>query len=125
MFSFKIYTEKYQSKATLLFVLNDKEYLYNVTIYTPDCEQYMDDINAHYMCYEKINEYGAKQKYIEYVTCFENLANNINNNEKLKLFDLDINKELSNNIIEKTQDLFLKLNKDILHKTSIWFRLDN
>lgn len=121
MYSFKIYTEKYKSKATLLFVLNDKEYLYNITIQTPDCEQYMDDINAHYMCYEKINEYGAKQRYVEYVDCFKKLAININNNKKLKLFDLDI--ELSNNIKE-TQDLFLKLNQDILHKTSIWFELD-
>lgn len=123
MFSFKIYTEKYTSKAKLSFMLNDKEHLYNLNVHSPDCEQYNEYLHAYYFCYEKINKYGAKERYIEYVNCFDILAININSDKKLKLFDLDINKELTNNNKEKIQDLFLNLSKDILYKTSIWFKL--
>jgi len=108
MFLFEIYTEKYTLKAKLSFMLNDKEYSYNLKIYTPDCDQYENQINAHYFCYEKINEYGAKQNYIEYVNCFEELALNINTDKILRLFDLDINKDDDEKNIEKIKNLFLE-----------------
>jgi len=123
MFSFKIYSEKYVSKAKLSFILNNKEYSYDLQVYSPDCDQYQKNLHAYYFIYEKINEYGAKIRYTEYVNCFDILAININSNKKLALFDLNLNKELTNDNKEKIQDLFLKLSEDVLHKISIWFKL--
>ena len=63
------------------FILNNKEYSYDLQVYSPDCDQYQKNLHAYYFIYEKINEYGAKIRYTEYVNCFNILAININSNK--------------------------------------------
>lgn len=126
MWSFKIYSENYTSKAFLLFELNNKAYSFNLTVYTPDCDGFDNQLNLYYFFYEEINKYGYKKSYIEYVNCFEKLANNINSGKKLKLFDIDINKELLEENIENTETvkkMFLEINEYILRKIIKYYNL--
>jgi hypothetical protein len=123
-YHFELSYNNYKTTGKIWFIFNGKEYKFVVSVYAPDCDDYQNEINAHYFSYEKINDYGVKQKYTEYVNCFENLALNIEKKNLLMLFELDINMEFKKEDKSKLKDLFLKINKDITEKVKLYFRIN-
>ena len=101
------------TNGELLFKLNGKEYNFKLDVYTPDCEPY-NNVNAYYFTCEKINEYGAKLCYVEYVNCFETF---VNNKTKNKLFDIQFKKE-------ENKKFFLEINDFIIKKVKKHFRIE-
>jgi len=107
-FKFNIKYKDYIILANLHFTINNKTYQFNnLQVYTPDCDDCINNINTHYFIYEIINDYGAIQRYSEYVNCFEELVFNPN---KLKLFNINIDNK------NDFRELFLIINKNIKDK---------
>lgn len=118
-YNFTISSNKYQKIiGEIFFNINNKDFKFIVNIYSPDCDDCCNNINAYYFHYEKINEYGAKLNYTEYVNCFEDIALN----KKSRLFGLDINKEFKCNSNE-LKKLFMNLHNSIITKIKKYFNL--
>jgi len=114
-FKFNIKYKDYITLANLQFTIDNKTYEFNnLQVYTPDCDDCINNINAHYFIYEIINDYGAIQRYTEYVNCFEGLVFNPN---KLKLFNINIDNK------NDFRELFLIINKNIKGKIKHHFNI--
>jgi hypothetical protein len=122
-YHFELSYNNYKTTGKIWFEFNNKEYTFVVGVYAPDCDDYKNEINAHYFSYGKINDYGAKEQYTEYVNCFENLALNIDKKNLLMLFDLNINREFEKEDKPKLKALFQEINKHIIEKVKLYFRI--
>jgi hypothetical protein len=76
------------------------------------------EINAYYFVYET-NEYGCRESYIEYVNCFEEIANKLCTEKNLYLFNLNINKEFQDVDKELLKNAFLEINEIIVDKAKL------
>lgn len=121
-YNFNIYYNDYISKANLSFNIDDNYYSFDITVHSPECDDCMSNLNSYYFFYEKVNEYGAKNGYTEYINCFETYSSKINNNS-FKLFDTYIKITQDNETIIK--NLFIKLNKTIIKKVKHYFHIDD
>jgi hypothetical protein len=124
-FNFEIKRVKYDSIGELWFEINDKKYDFKFQVCTPDCDQFSENLNAHYFTFTVTNKYGANFNYVEYIDCFSVLASKINSLDRLRLFNLDINKEFKPNEKNELQKLFLEINDCIVKKLKIYYDLDN
>ena len=124
-FNFEINCVKSDSIGELWFELNNKKYNFKLNVFTPDCDDYSEDLNAYYFTFADTNKFGAKSNYIEYIDCFYVLASKIDSLDRLRLFNLDINKEFKPNEKNELQKLFLEINDCIVKKLKIYYDLDN
>jgi len=99
----------------------DKINEFLLQIKAPDSDDW-SDIRGYYFGYETINEYGSKNKYIEYVNCFEVIANKLCTEKDLHLFNLNINKEFEDVDKELLKNYFLKINEIIINKVKMCFK---
>jgi len=124
-YSFEIQYKNNASIANLSFVINKQSYSFVLKVYTPDCDQYNNEINCHYFSYEITNEYGAKNKYIEYVNCFEKLALKIDSpDNNISLFGTSLKKDFKTANKEKLKSSLLEINENIIYKIKKHFHLD-
>ena len=122
-FNFDIHREKYCSIGELRFNINDRKYDFKFSVNTPDCDDFSENLNAHYFTYTFTNEYGAKLKYVEYINCFHVLASKINLRENLSLFNLDIDKEFTLNEKIRLRQIFLELHDCVAEKVRNFYSL--
>ena len=120
-FKFDIKYIGWSSIGEIEFEIDYKTYQFLFQVHTPDCDD-AENIYSYYFVFETINEYGAKQNYVEYVDCFEKIAFRIGNNKYLKLFNLDINKEFENIDKNELKDFFLEINEYIIKKVKEHFK---
>jgi len=66
-FNFEIKRVKYGSICELWFQINDKKYDFKFNVYTPDCDDYSENLNAHYFTFADTNKFGAKSNYLLYI----------------------------------------------------------
>lgn len=112
-YQFNLEYGKYgDTNGKLCFELNNEKYNFELNVYTPDCDEYDDNVNCYYFTYEKINEYGAKLCYVEYVNCFERFVN-----DKIKntLFGTKFKKE--------NKEFFLEINDFIIKEVKKHFNI--
>lgn len=121
--NFSLNYTNYKLFGELQFGINNKNYKFNFEVYSPDCDDYMKNINAHYFVLSKVNQYGATEKSVEYADCFENLANNFGKKKYLQFFYLDVNKEFGQLNIQEIQQLFLEINEIIKKELVEYFNL--
>jgi hypothetical protein len=124
-FNFEINRIKSDSIGELWFEINDKKYDFKFKVYTPDCDDSSENLNDYYFSLHITNKYGANFNYVEYIDCFSVLASKINSLDRLRLFNLDINKEFKPNEKNELQKLFLEINDCIVKKLKIYYDLDN
>ena len=124
-FNFEINRVKYDSIGELWFEINDKKYDFKFQVCTPDCDQFSENLNAHYFTFAMTNKFGAKCNYVEYINCFSVLASKIDSLGYLRLFNLDINKEFKSNEKNELKTLFLEINECIVKKIKKYYQLDN
>jgi hypothetical protein len=113
-FNFEINRVNSDSIGELWFELNDKKYDFKFQVCTPDCDQFSENLNAHYFTFAMTNKFGAKLIRIEYIDCFSVLASKIDSLGYLRLFNLDINKEFKSNEKNELKKLFLEINDCIV-----------
>ncbi len=124
-YSFEIQYKNHASNANLSFTINKQLYLFDLKVYTPDCDQYHNEINCHYFSYETINEYGAKHRQIEYVNCFEELALKIDSpNNNISLFGISLKKDFKIADKEILKSFLLEINENIIYKIKKHFHFD-
>jgi hypothetical protein len=124
-FNFEINRIKSDSIGELWFEINDKKYDFKFQVCTPDCDQFSENLNDYYFSLHITNKFGAKVNYVEYIDCFSVLASKINSLDRLRLFNLDINKEFTPSEKNELQKLFLEINDCIIKKLKIYYDLDN
>ena len=124
-FNFEINRVKYDSIGELWFQINDKKYDFKFQVCTPDCDQFSENLNAHYFFFAMTNKFGAKLIRIEYIDCFSVLASKIDSLGYLRLFNLDINKEFKSNEKNELKTLFLEINDCIVKKLKKYYHLDD
>ena len=124
-FNFEINRIKYDSIGELWFEINDKKYDFKFTVNTPDCDQFSENLNAYYFCFNITNKYGANFNYVEYIDCFSVLASKIDSLGYLSLFNLDINKEFKSNEKNELKKLFLEINDCIVKKLKKYYDYDD
>ena len=124
-FNFEINRVKSVSIGELWFEINDKKYDFKFQVCTPDCDQFSENLNAHYFSFDMTNKFGAKLNRIEYIDCFSVLASKIDSLGYLRLFNLDINKEFKSNEKNELKKLFLEINDCIVKKVKKYYDLDN
>ena len=124
-FNFEINCVKSDSIGELWFELNNKKYNFKLNVFTPDCDDYSEDLNAYYFTFADTNKFGAKSNYIEYIDCFYVLASKIDSLDRLRLFNLDINKEFKPNEKNELQKLFLEINDCIVKKVKKYYHFDD
>lgn len=122
-YNFDIHQIKYETIGRLVFELNNIKYNFKFNIYTPDTDDSINNINAHYFSLSIINEYGAKLKYTEYVNCFDVLASKIYNDKYLSFFNVNIKNEFNDTKKEELKKLFLSINAEIIKKIKEYYRL--
>jgi len=99
----------------------DKRNEFLLEIKPPDLDDW-SDIIGYYFVYETINEYEGKNKYTEYVNCFEEIANKLCTEKDLYLFNLNINKEFKDVDKELLKNYFLEINEIIINKVKMCFK---
>jgi hypothetical protein len=109
----------------MLFYHTSKKYDFKFQVCTPDCDQFSENLNAHYFTFAMTNKFGAKLIRIEYIDCFSVLASKIDSLGYLRLFNLDINKEFKSNEKNELKKLFLEINDCIVKKVKKYYDLDN
>ena len=124
-FHFEIKSVKSDSIAELWFKLNNKKYDFKLNVFTPDCDDCSENLNAHYFNFAITNKFGAKLNYVEYINCFSVLASKINSFDRLRLFNLDINKEFTPNDKNELKKIFLEINDCIVKKVKKYYHFDN
>ena len=124
-FNFEINCVKSDSIAELWFELNDKKYDFKFKVFTPDCDDCSKNLNAHYFTFAETNKFGAKLNYVEYINCFSVLASKINSFDRLRLFNLDINKEFTPNDKNELKKIFLEINDCIVKKVKKYYHFDD
>ena len=124
-FHFEINRVKYDSIGELWFEINDKKYDFKFQVCTPDCDQFSENLNAHYFSFDMTNKFGAKLNRIEYIDCFSVLASKIDSLGYLHLFNLDINKEFTPNEKNELKKLFLEINDCIVKKLKKYYHFDD
>lgn len=124
-FNFEINCVKSDSIGELWFEINDKKYDFKFQVCTPDCDQFSENLNAHYFTFAETNKFGAKFNYVEYIDCFSVLASKINSLGYLRLFNLDINKEFTPNEKNELKKLFLEINDCIVKKVKNYYDYDS
>lgn len=124
-FHFEINCVKSDSIGELWFEINDKKYDFKFQVCTPDCDQFSENLNAHYFTFAETNKFGAKFNYVEYIDCFSVLASKINSLDRLRLFNLDINKEFKSNEKNELKKLFLEINDCIVKKLKKYYDYDD
>jgi len=120
---FEIQYKDHGSIANLSFTINKQLYSFCLKVYMPDCDQFHNKINSYYFSYETINEYGAKNRQIEYVNCFEELALKIDN-PNISLFGIKLKKEFEITDKEILKSFLLEINKNIIYQIKKHFHLD-
>jgi len=102
----------------------DKRNEFLLEIKPPDLDDW-SDIIGYYFVYETINEYEGKNKYTEYVNCFEEIANKLCTEKDLYLFNLNINKEFKDVDKELLKNCFEEIaNKLCTEKDLYLFNLN-
>ena len=124
-FNFEINCVKSDSIGELWFELNDKKYDFKLNVFTPDCDECSENLNAHYFTFTETNKFGAKFNYVEYINCFSVLASKIDSLRYLRLFNLDINEEFKPNEKNELKKLFLEINDCIVKKLKKYYDYDD
>ena len=124
-FYFEINRVKYDSIGELWFEINDKKYNFKFNVYTPDCDDSSENLNAYYFTFAMTNKFGAKRNYVEYIDCFSVLASKLDSFDRLRLFNLDINKEFTSNEKNELKKLFLEINDCIVKKLKKYYDYDS
>ena len=124
-FNFEINRIKYDSIGELWFEINDKKYDFKLNVFTPDCDDCSENLNAHYFTFAITNKLGATFNYVEYIDCFSVLASKIDSFDRLRLFNLDINKEFIPNEKNELKKLFLEINDCIVKKLKKYYHFDD
>ena len=124
-FNFEINRVKYDSIGELWFKINDKKYDFKLNVFTPDCDDCSENLNAHYFVFTDTNKFGAKNNYVEYIDCFSVLASKIDSFGYLRLFNLNINEEFKPNEKNELKKLFLEINDCIVKKVKKYYHFDD
>jgi hypothetical protein len=106
---------EYQIDGELSFTIGTKEFYFYVNIFDLDIIEYMNSLDIFYFVYK-----NGSERHVEYVSCFRKLVSKMDNNESLKLFNVDFNGSVDRTELKK---VFVKLDKEITKEFKRQFNL--
>lgn len=108
----------------LWFKIQDKSYDFIFKICKPESGD-MSKIYWYYFIYEYKNLCGGKLIYTDMANCFYTIASNIDSNNYLRVFNININNEFKKEYRQDVKELFIKINDCIINQIKKYYNLED